>query len=105
MINNVTVIGRITRDPELKYSSAGTSMCAFSIAYNEKRNGEDVSMFFDCVTFGGLAENIVKYVKKGHLIGVSGKLDQNKWVDKDGNNRNSVNIVVNEAQFLGGKSE
>lgn len=102
-INNLSIIGRLTKDPELKYTQSNKSVCSFDIAVNGFKK-EDVS-YFKCVSWGKTAETITQYVKKGHRIGLNGRLEQTSWTDKEGNKRYSVEIVVAGFQFLQPKSD
>ncbi len=96
-INQVFLIGRLTRDPETRFSS-NTAICKFSIANNSGREDKDVN-FFDVVVFGKTAENIQQYLKKGSQIAISGRLSQSRW-EKDGQKRSKVEIVGLNIQFL-----
>jgi single-strand DNA-binding protein len=107
-LNKVIVIGRLTRDIELKYTPAGTPVASFSIANNysyksgnEKK--EQVS-YFDCTAWSKSAEILEQYVKKGHKIAIEGRLTQRSWQDQDGKNRSKIEITVENFQFLEGKS-
>lgn len=103
-LNKVILIGRLTKDPELKYTQGGTSVCSFSIANNrtyvtagEKK--EQVS-FFNCVAWAKTGEVIAEYCKKGKRIGIEGRLQQRSWDDQEGKKRQTVEIVVDNFQFL-----
>ncbi|MDR0601811.1 MAG: single-stranded DNA-binding protein [Treponema sp.] len=104
-LNHVTLIGRLTRDAELKYTSGGQAVCKFSIAVNRRRkNGdqwEDEPSFFDIVLWGRQGESLNQYLVKGKMIGVEGELRQDRW-QQDGQNRSKVEIVANNLQLLGG---
>ena len=102
-INKTVVIGRLTRDPEMAYSQSGTPIAKFSIAVNGMKD-DDVS-FFDCVSFKKTAELVSQYLTKGARVGIDGKLQQNRWEDKDGNKRSKIEIIVNTVQFLSSKNE
>lgn len=109
-INSVVQVGNLTRDCELKYSSTGFAICKFSIAVNERvKKGdqwEDKANYFDAVIFGKRGESLAQYLTKGQCVGISGKLDQNRWQDVDGNTKSKIVIIVNDLQLLGGnKSE
>lgn len=96
-INSVTLIGRLTRDPEQRKLSDGKSVSSFSIAVNGYK--DDVS-FLNCVAFGQTAEFINQYCKKGNRLAVSGKLQQKIWADKEGVKKSSIEIIVNNVQNL-----
>lgn len=106
-INHVILIGRLTRDAELKYTTGGMAVCKFSIAVNrKKKNGDqwvDEANFFDIVLWGRQGEALNQYLVKGKQIGVDGELRQERWQDKDSNqNRSKVEIVASNIQLLGG---
>ena len=100
-MNNVCIIGNITKDLELKETESGTKYTRFSIAVNRKlKDGEYGTDFFNIVAWRGTAEFITNYFGKGKKIGIVGKLQTNIYTDKDGNERTGVDIVVNEAYFV-----
>ncbi|MBQ2660427.1 single-stranded DNA-binding protein [Candidatus Saccharibacteria bacterium] len=100
------IAGNVTRDPELRTTASGASVCSFSVAVNrvfKDSNGaqkEDVS-FIDCSAWGGLGEMISQYVKKGSGVLVCGRLSQRAWEDKNGQKRSRVEIVVEDFNFTG----
>jgi len=104
-INHVVLVGRLTRDAELKYTASGQAVCKFSIAVNRRRkNGdqwEDEANYFDIVLWGRQGESLNQYLLKGKSIGVDGELRQDRW-QQDGQNRTKVEIVANNVQLLGG---
>ncbi|MDR2418188.1 MAG: single-stranded DNA-binding protein [Treponema sp.] len=104
-LNHVVLIGRLTRDAELKYTANGQSVCKFSIAVNRRRkNGDqwlDEANFFDIVVWGRQGETLNQYLIKGKLVGVDGELRQDRW-EQDGQNRSKVEVVANNLQLLGG---
>jgi len=104
-INVVILVGRLTRDAELKYTSGGQAVCKFSVAVNRRRkNGdqwEDEANYFDVVLWGRQGESLNQYLQKGKLVGVEGELRQDRW-QQDGQNRSKVEIVANNIQLLGG---
>ena len=106
-LNHVCLIGRLTRDAELKYTSAGQAVSKFSIAVNRRiKNGdkwEDDANFFDIVLWGKQAQSLNQYLSKGKMIAVEGELSQNRW-QQDGQNRSKVEIVANNIQLLGGNN-
>jgi single-strand DNA-binding protein len=104
-INSVVLIGRLTRDAELKYTSSGTAICNLSIANNYSRKKgeewvEEVS-YFDATIIGRRAEALHKYLVKGKQIGIAGELQQDRW-EKDGQKRSRVKVLVSDIQLLGG---
>jgi len=104
-LNHVVLIGRLTRDAELKYTANGQAVCKFSIAVNRRRkNGDqwvDEPNFFDIVLWGRQGESLNQYLVKGKMVGVDGELRQDRW-EQDGQNRSKVEIVANNLQLLGG---
>ena len=103
------ITGNLTRDPELRSTGNGTSVCAFSVAVNrvyrsnDGENKEDVS-YFDCSAWGKIGETIAQYAKKGSAVLISGRLNQRTWEDKSGNKRSNVEIVVEDFNFLSGSA-
>jgi len=106
-INHVVLVGRLTRDAELKYTAGGQAVCKFSVAVNRRRkNGdqwEDEANYFDVVLWGRQGESLNQYLVKGKSVGVEGELRQDRW-QQDGQNRSKVEIVANNIQLLGGSS-
>jgi len=104
-INNVILLGRLTRDAELKYTAGGQAVAKFSIAVNrKKKNGdqwEDEANFFDIVLWGRQAESLKQYLVKGKQVGIEGELRQDRW-QQEGQNRSKVEIVAQNIQLLGG---
>jgi single-strand DNA-binding protein len=107
-INSVTLVGRITREPELKYTQGGMAVLKFSLALNKRtKTGEqwgDVAHYFDCTMLGKGAESVSKYMAKGKQVAIIGELSQNRW-EKDGKTQSKVEILVHTLQLLGGKQE
>lgn len=105
-INRIVMVGRLTRDPELKTTSAGRFYCRFTLAsnrsYTKRDSGETIEEvgFFDCTAWGKLAEIMSKHLSKGRRIGIDGFLQFNKWEDSEGKTQSRVNIVVDNFQFL-----
>jgi single-strand DNA-binding protein len=104
-LNRVQLIGRLTRDPELRQTGSGTSYCRFGIANNRNytTNGErreEVS-FFNCTAWGRQAEIINQYCRKGKQVAVDGRLQQRSWEDKEGKKQSSVDVIVEQLQMLG----
>lgn len=112
-INRVYLIGRLTRDPEMSVlQKTSTSITKFSLANNRVfvAGGEkkDQTSFFNCVAWGKLGELIAEYCRKGHRLAVEGRLQQRSWEDTNGAKRSTVEIVVENCQFLtpkGGATE
>ena len=107
-INQVVLVGRLTRDAELKYTNTGTAICKMAIAVNRRRKSNDQwideASFFDIVLWGKLGETLSQYLVKGKQVGVVGELRQNKW-EQDGQPRSKVEVVASNIQLLGGRSE
>ena len=105
MMNQVTLLGRLTRDPELRRTGAGTAVASFSLAvdrdYSDKITGEKATDFLNCVAWRATGEAISKYFTKGRLILVSGRIQVRPWVDKDGNKRRATEILVKDFNFCG----
>lgn len=105
-LNKCIMMGRLTRDPELRMTGSNIPVVSFSIAVQRDRanaDGEKISDFFDVVAWRGTAEFISKYFSKGNNIAVIGPLTTRKWTDKDGNNRISYEIVADNVYFCGDK--
>ena len=104
-INKVFLVGRLTRDAELKYTNTGTAVSKFSLAVNRsKRSGDQWSEeanFFDLTLWGKQAEAVNQYLTKGKQVAIEGELRQNRW-EQDGQKRSKVEIHVNHLQLLGG---
>src|SRR4051795_5708119 len=100
--------GNLTRDPELRSTSGGTSVCSLRIACNTRRRGqtgewEDKPNYFDVTVWGQQGENCATYLQKGRPVAVQGRLEWREWEDKEGNKRQSVDIIANSVQFLGSR--
>lgn len=108
MFNRITIVGNLTRDPELKYGTSGTAICNMTVAVNEKvkrgEKWEDETTFLRVVVFGVQAENCEKYLSKGRGVLVDGRLKINKW-EKEGVKRETPEIVANTVRFLPGKEQ
>ena len=102
-LNNVVIVGRLTKDQELAYTNTGTAIGKLSIASNrseKKGDGwEDYPNFFDCVLIGKRAESLSQYLTKGVQIAINGELKQERW-EKDGQTRSAIRIQVNSIQLL-----
>ena len=104
-MNVVILMGRLTADPELKTTNNGVSVTSFSIAVDREYTKEKQIDFINCVAWRNNAEFISKYFSKGQMIALRGSLQQNNYTDKDGNKRTSYNVVVDSANFCGGKEK
>jgi single-strand DNA-binding protein len=106
-INQVILIGRLTRDVELKYTNTGFAIANLSLAVNRRVKRDDTwqdeGNFFNCVLIGKRAEALAQYLVKGKQIGIQGELRQNRW-EQDGQPRSRVEIFINDIQLLGGRS-
>jgi single-strand DNA-binding protein len=105
-VNYVIIIGRLTRDAELKYTNSGLAVSSFSLAVNRRKrsgeNWEDEVSFFDLALFGKRAESLNQYLTKGQQVAVEGTLSQDRW-EQDGNKKSKVKIIANNIQLLGGR--
>ena len=107
MINNVTLMGRLTARPELKTTPSGTTVTGFCIAVDRRykpKDGEKQTDFINCVAWRNTAEFITRYFDKGDLIAVTGEIQTRTYKDNSGNNRTAFEIVINQASFCGGKN-
>jgi single-strand DNA-binding protein len=95
--NSLTIIGRLTKDPEGGVTQSNKQYAKFSIAVNA---GENNVNFFNCTAWDKTAQNIIQYVKKGTQIAISGSLKQDRWQDQQGNNKTAVSINAFSVQFL-----
>lgn len=96
-MNNIQVTGNIVRDPELRYSAAGTPVCKFSIADTTGKDDTKKTTFHDCVAFKEQAENIAASVRKGQRVIVIGRVEKENYEAKDGTKKTRVEILVDEA--------
>lgn len=107
-VNHVILIGRLTRDAELKYTSGGMAVCKFALAVNKRRKqGEqwiEECNFFDIVAWGKSGESLNQYLVKGKQVAVEGELHQNRW-EQDGQARSKIDINANNIQLLGGDKQ
>lgn len=106
-MNRVVLVGRITRDPELRTSPSGVPFVAFSLAVNRtmpNASGEREADFINCVAFNKQAENLSRFIKKGGQIGVDGKLQTRRYQAPDGSNRYATDVICDQIHFLEPKS-
>ena len=103
MLNHIVIMGRLTRDPELRYTQTQPPVASFSVAvdrdYNSRESGEKQTDFIDCVAWRSTAEFISKYFQKGSMAVVSGRLQIRDWTDKEGNRRRSAEVIVDNMYF------
>ncbi len=111
MINRTVLVGRLTKDPELKYTSSNIAFTRFTLAVNRTftgPTGEREADFIQCITWRKQAENLARFVKKGSLIGVEGRIQTGTYDDKDGIRKYTTDVVCDSVQFLepkGGESQ
>ena len=103
MLNHITIMGRLTRDPELRYTQSQTPVASFSLAvdrdFGSRDGGEKQTDFIDCVAWRQTAEFISKYFQKGSMAVVSGRLQIRDWTDREGGKRRSAEVVVDNIYF------
>ena len=103
MLNRVVLVGRLTRDPELRYTPNGVAVANFNIAVNRpftNQQGEREADFINCVAFRKIAENLANYQKKGNLIGIDGRIQTRNYEGQDGKRVYVTEIVADSVQFL-----
>jgi single-strand DNA-binding protein len=98
--NVVVLCGRLTRDPELRYTPTGKSVASFSIAVNASFNGKESVSYFDIEAWNGTGEAVVKHQRKGSRVIVHGELRQSRWTDNNGNRRSKVNVRAGRVEFV-----
>ena len=103
MLNHITIMGRLTRDPELRRTGSGIAVASFSLAvdrdYSPRDGGERETDFIDCVAWRQTGEFVSKYFTKGRMAVVSGRLQIRSWTDKDGNKRRTAEVVADNVYF------
>ena len=103
MLNHITIMGRLTRDPELRRTGTGIAVASFSVAvdrdFSGRDGGEKETDFIDCVAWRQTGEFVSKYFTKGSMIVVSGRLQIRSWTDKDGNKRRTAEVVADNVYF------
>jgi single-strand DNA-binding protein len=109
-INRVVLTGNLTRDPELRSTGSGLSVCGMRIACNTRRkdqsgNWVEKPNYFDVTVFGGQGENCAQYLSKGRPVAIDGRLEWREFQDKDGNKRQAVDIIADAVQFLGSRDD
>ena len=103
MLNHITIMGRLTRDPELRRTGSGVAVASFTLAvdrdFGKNENGERETDFIDCVAWRQTGEFVSKYFTKGRMAVVSGRLQIRSWTDKDGNKRRTAEVVADNVYF------
>jgi len=109
-INRVTITGNLTSDPELRHTPSGTAVCSLRVAVNGRRKDQsgqwvDKPNYFNVVVWGAQGENCNNYLSRGRPVAVDGRLDWREWEGKDGQKRQTVEIVADTVQFLGSRGD
>ncbi len=108
MINRTVLVGRLTRDPELRYTNSNIAVVKFTLAVNRTfagPTGEREADFIQCVVWRKQAENLARFVKKGSLVGVEGRIQTGSYEDKDGIRKYTTEVVCDSVQFLEPKNQ
>ena len=109
MLNHIVIMGRLTRDPELRRTGSGVAVASFTLAvdrdFSPKDGGERETDFIDCVAWRQTGEFVSKYFAKGRMAVVSGRLQVRSWTDKDGNKRRTAEVIADNVYFGEGKRE
>ncbi len=108
MINRVVLVGRMTRDPELRKTGNGTSVASFTIAVDNRSkgsNGEKTTSFIPCTIWNQQAENVSRFTHKGSLVGIEGRLNQRTYDSKDGRRVSVIEVICDSVQFLERKDD
>ena len=106
-MNSVVLVGRLTKDPDVRYNPNGMGIARFTVAVDRrfKREGQPEADFISCVAFGKTAEFMEKYFTKGKLIGLSGSIQTGSYTNKDGQKVYTTDVVAENVEFVGSKSE
>ena len=103
MLNRIILMGRLTRDPELRHTQSGTAVASFTLAvdrdFRSREGGERATDFIDIVAWRSTAEFVSKYLAKGRMAVVEGRLQMRDWTDRDGNKRRSAEVVADNVYF------
>lgn len=109
MLNQIFIMGRLTRDPELRRTQSGTAVASFTLAVDrdikDKQTGERATDFIDVVAWRSTAEFVSKYFNKGRMAIVAGRLETRNWKDKEGNSRKAVEVIAESVYFGDSKKE
>ena len=108
--NKIIIVGNLGRDPELRYTPQGIAVCDFSMATNERKRDkagemQEVATWFRVTLWRNQAENAAKYLKKGSQVYIEGRLSQEEWTDRDGNNRQTLQVNGSEMHFIGSRGD
>lgn len=108
MLNHITIMGRLTRDPELRYTQSGTSVASFTLAverdFSSRDGGDRQTDFIDIVAWRQTGEFVSKYFTKGQMVAVSGRLQIREWTDREGGKRRSAEVVADSVYFAESKT-
>jgi single-strand DNA-binding protein len=110
-INRVVLTGNLTRDPELRSTSSGMSVCSLRVACNTRRKDQstgdwvDKPNYFDVTVWGAQGENCARFLSKGRPVAIDGRLEWREWQDKEGNTRQAIDIIADAVQFLGSRED
>lgn len=104
-MNKVQLIGRLTKDPELRYTKNNIAVANYSIAVNDGYGEKQQTQFINISTWGKSGEFVSKYFKKGQAIAIVGRLNNNNYEDKNGNKRYSIEVVTEDIEFIGNKKD
>jgi single-strand DNA-binding protein len=105
-VNSITLVGRLTRDPELRSTASGLSVASLRLAYTQSRKSasgqwEEEAGYIDVTVFGNQADTVTKFLAKGRQIVVQGRLDFRQWKTDEGESRSATQIIANQVQFIG----
>lgn len=106
-MNKTILIGRLVRDPELRYTQSGTAVANFNLAVNRRfaKEGEQQADFIQCVVWNKVAENVAKYLSKGSQVAIEGRIQTSSYDDKDGVKRYKTEVVAENVEFLNTKKK
>lgn len=109
MLNHITIMGRLARDPELRRTGSGVAVASFTVGverdFADSRSGKKEVDWIECVAWRNTGEFVSKYFRKGNMIVVSGRLQIRSWTDKEGNKRKTAEVVADNCYFGGGKKD
>lgn len=109
MLNRIILMGRLTRDPELRHTQTGTAVASFTLAvdrdFKDKQTGEKATDFIDVVAWRNTAEFVSKFFSKGRMASVDGRLQIREWIDRDGNKRRNAEVLADSVYFSDSKRD